>query len=133
MGVGVDVWQSFMMLRSRGCLLSVLPCQVLCGKWLTVGPLVCSVGVEVLWHGGLCELRCCVWRSSLRELHTSICRFWERVTLEVECPSSDREVELIALGNAEFDGVETVFESMRHIVCVCLRGLTAGVLFWSAI
>ena len=118
------------------CLLSVLPCQVLCGKWLTVGPLVCSVGVEGLWHGGLCELRCCVRRSSLRELHTSICRFLgegEFGGLEVECPSSDREVELIALGNAEFDGVETAFESMRHIVCVCLRGLTAGVLFWSAI
>ena len=25
-------------------------------------PLVRSVGVG-LWHGGLCELTCCVWRS----------------------------------------------------------------------
>ena len=33
---------------------------------MTVGidsPLVCPVGVKGLWNGGLCELRCCVWRS----------------------------------------------------------------------
>ena len=51
------------------CFLSVyhrLPCYVPWGKWVTVGIdpfLVRSVGVTGLWHGGLCELTCCVWHS----------------------------------------------------------------------
>ena len=51
-----------------------------------------SVGVTWLLHGGLCELTCCLRRS------------WERVSLEVECTSSDREVGLIARGGAELGG-----------------------------
>ena len=74
-------------------------------------PLVRSVGVG-LWHGGLWELTCCVWRSISRfgGLYSSICRSGERVSLEVECASSEREVELIALGDAELGGAEYVFE-----------------------
>jgi hypothetical protein len=53
------------------CFLSVLPCYVLCtsmyhgamGDSGYRSPPVRSVGVKGLWHGGLCEIACCVWRS----------------------------------------------------------------------
>ena len=74
-------------------------------------PLVRSVGVG-LWHGGLCELTCCVWRSVSG--FDGVVQFYMRVlggmSLEVECISSDREVELIALGDAELRSAEYVFE-----------------------
>ena len=75
-----------------------------CPPWA----LVRSVG---LWHGGLCEL----WRSvSGFEGVVQFYMFYMPVlggmSLEVECISSDREVELIALGDAELRSAEYVFE-----------------------
>ena len=69
---------------------------------------------------------CGVLYPGLRGLYSSICRSWARVSLEVECTSSDREVELMAPGDAELGGAEHVFEwlirawwevSIVHIVC----------------
>jgi hypothetical protein len=71
---------------------------------------------------------CGVLYPALKGLYSSICRSWERVSLEVACTSSDRKVELIALGDAELGGAETFLNgfsehdgkcqlSMQHMVC----------------
>ena len=95
-----------------------LPCYVPWGKWVTVGIdpfLVRSVGVTGLWHGGLCELTCCVWRSVSG--FEGVVQFYMPVlggmSLEVECISSDREVELNGL--SEHDGKCQL--SLQHMVC----------------
>ena len=87
------VGESFMLLRSRVCCLSVLSCHVSCGKSVTAGidsPLVHSVRVTGLglWHEWLSEQRRCTWLSisgfeGAAQLY--ICRSWERVSLEAEC------------------------------------------------
>ena len=59
--------QSIMLLVSRVCCLSALACNVPWGKWVTLGidsPLRWSTRLgDRVRHGGLCERRCCVWRS----------------------------------------------------------------------
>ena len=49
---------------------------------------------------------CGVLYPGLGGLYSSICRSGEGVSFEVECASSEREVELIALGDAELGGAE---------------------------
>ena len=51
---------------------------------------------------------CGVLYPGLRGSRRSACRFWERVSLEVELTSSDSEAEMSALGSAELDGAEYV-------------------------
>ena len=52
---------------------------------------------------------CGLLYPGLRGLCISTCWSWERVILEVECLSADRELELIAFVDAELGGAEHVF------------------------
>ena len=53
---------------------------------------------------------CGILYPVLRGLYSSICRSWERVSLEVAWTSLDRDVEFFAVGDAELGGAEYVFE-----------------------